>query len=150
MNDKKFKNIGAFININNIEFLIGFILFEICNEEKFIHNVKNLIKKKCCIYYLINCNNNKYGYIHTIGVINEYRKLYIGTELINLFIKECKNLKCIACYLHCIEYNKSAQKFYEKNNWIKNRIKKDHYCLDEKFYDSYVYYIILNKNYIEN
>ena len=148
-NNKIFNNIGAFININNIEYLIGFIFYEICNEEKFIDNVKNIIKKKCCIYYLLNYNNNKFGYIHTLGVINEYRKLYIGSKLINLFLKECINLNCIACYLHCIEYNKSAQKFYEKNNWIKNRIKKKHYLLNEKYYDSHIYYYILNQNYIK-
>ena len=149
INNKIFNNIGAFININNIEYLIGFIFYEICNEEKFIDNVKNIIKKKCCIYYLLNYNNNRFGYIHTLGVINEYRKLYIGSKLINLFLKECINLNCIACYLHCIEYNKSAQKFYEKNNWIKNRIKKKHYLLNEKYYDSHIYYYILKQNYIK-
>ena len=56
----------------------------------------------------------------TIGVVNELRGKGIAGEMIKYIEKNCyldKKIKYI--YLHVVEYNYSARKFYEKNNFIK-------------------------------
>jgi ribosomal protein S18 acetylase RimI-like enzyme len=107
-----------------------------------------------CILYSFRHANSKYMsysfsdyftqklsiYILTIGVINEFRKMGIATKLLNEVIRlnaENNLLKYI--YLHVISYNKTAQNFYKKNNFYLLKIKKNHYKIDEKAYDAFVY-----------
>ena len=54
-------------------------------------------------------------YIATIGVIDEVRRLGIGSQLINHAIKYTKeNDRADVVYLHVIEYNQAAIMFYKK------------------------------------
>ena len=78
----------------------------------------------------------------TIGVIDECRKLGLGTQMLNYTIdmvdKEYAN--CYAIYLHVITYNKSAIKFYDKNRFTRLEILKNHYEIDGKEYNALVTY----------
>ena len=47
---------------------------------------------------------------------------------------------CEVIYLHVVDYNESAIKFYEKNNFRTLKRIKNHYVIYEKDYDAYVLY----------
>ena len=74
----------------------------------------------------------------TIGVIDECRRLGIGTKMlehtINLVEREFD--ECILIYLHVISYNKSAIRFYLDNGFHKYELLKKHYCIDDVEYDA--------------
>eukprot|EP01017_Pseudomicrothorax_dubius_P046930 TRINITY_DN8346_c0_g1_i3.p1 TRINITY_DN8346_c0_g1~~TRINITY_DN8346_c0_g1_i3.p1 ORF type:complete len:251 (+),score=23.26 TRINITY_DN8346_c0_g1_i3:28-780(+) len=84
-------------------------------------------------------------YIMTLGVVKEFRKKGIATLLLRRLQEEvsCKpNVRYI--YLHVISYNTSAQAFYEKNNFLRLKMKKNHYNIDEKRYDAIIYALYVN------
>ena len=86
-------------------------------------------------------------YIMTIGVIDECRKLGLGTQMIHYTIDFVeKNFpECTNIWLHVVDYNVSAIKFYLKNNFTKFRKLKRHYYIDRKEYDAIVLYKALGK-----
>ena len=83
----------------------------------------------------------------TIGVIDECRKLGLGTQMINYTIDlvEQKFAECTNIWLHVVSYNVSAIKFYLKNNFSKLRKLKRHYYIDGKEYDAIVLYRAIGK-----
>ena len=140
-----FYSIGAFIIINNKKYLIGSILYEICNESKFRENIPSVLYDQNIIDLCFS--NKKCAYINTIGVIDEYRKLKVASKLIEIMIEDLKNKNVIAVYLHVILHNLSAIKFYEKINWNYWGIIKGHYYINRKTYDAKVFYFIINEYY---
>lgn len=81
-------------------------------------------------------------YIMTIGVIDECRQMGLGTKLLNQTISllEKQYPDCVAIWLHVIDYNESAIRFYLKNNFIKFRLLKNHYYIDKKDFDAVMLY----------
>lgn len=57
----------------------------------------------------------------TIGVIDECRKLGLGTKMLEYTIGYLERSwqSCISIWLHVVDYNESAIKFYLKNNFVK-------------------------------
>ena len=134
--------IGAFVKLYGNNYLIGCCIGEIVNEDKFRENVVNVLYERG----FFNSFFSKKGecfYIHSFGIIDEYRKKGICTNLFNKVIAEMKVRKCIGIYMHVIEYNKSAISFLEKNKWMNAGIRKHYYCLDGKFFDAKTFYYIL-------
>lgn len=83
-------------------------------------------------------------YILVIGLRSSCRGKGLGSVLMKKCIEDARNNKnCGAVYLHVIHYNKAAINFYEKNNFICLRKLSDFYCIDNLFYDAflYVYYV---------
>lgn len=117
------------------------------SENKFISHVKKVYKNRCCITKIID--PYYFGYVSTIGVIDEFRRFGIGRIILNkaldLFSLETK---CIAAYLHVIEYNKSAIKFYISNNFQEAGILNDFYTINNAMFNSKVFYKIL-RNFIQ-
>ena len=78
----------------------------------------------------------------TIGVIDECRSLGLGTAMlehtIEIVERTCK--QCVAIWLHVIDYNESAIKFYLKNKFVRFRRLKDHYYIKKKDYDAIALY----------
>lgn len=82
----------------------------------------------------------------TIGVLDEYRKMHIGSKIIeNIYQIALKYDICLGIYLDVICYNKSAIKFYEKNNFEKVKEIKDYYEINGEKYDSNVYLRIITR-----
>ena len=145
---------GAFINLNNKEYLIGFILFELCNENFFKKNAPNLLRKKNCIQNFFNIFNNKneyFAYIKDFGVINEFRRKKIGKELINKMINELNKKNIIAVFTHIIEHNVSALKFFHKNEWKYSGVIFNFFKFNDEYFDGQVFckFLRKNKEYIE-
>ncbi len=74
------------------------------------------MKKRNCFLEFIS--RKVFGYISTIGVIDELRQLGLGRKLIEeaIYIMKCKS-NCIGVFLHVVEYNMTAIKFYRKLNF---------------------------------
>ena len=81
-------------------------------------------------------------YIMTIGVIDELRQMGIGSKMLNYTIDlvEKRFTECICIYLHVVDYNISAIKFYQKNQFLRFRRMKRHYTIDGRDYDAIVLY----------
>ena len=73
----------------------------------------------------------------TIGVLDECRKMGLGTKMLNYTIEmlEKSYANCCVILLHVIDYNKSAIQFYVKNQFIKFQKRKRHYYVDKTDYD---------------
>lgn len=147
--------IGAFYNIkNNItnenkEIILGLALCEWDNisdyfinhtNKKIIDEIYQNINKNEEIQAFLKCQIYHCVYIMTIGVMDEYRKMNIGSNILkNIYNMAIKDEICVGIYLDVIYYNKTAIKFYEKNNFKKVNEIKDYYFLNGKKYDANVY-----------
>ena len=84
----------------------------------------------------------------TLGVIDECRKLGLGSLMINKTI-ECSRKyypHCEFIYLHVVDYNESAIKFYkEKNAFSYFKVEKEHYEIFSIVYDAVVLYKIIER-----
>ena len=78
----------------------------------------------------------------TIGVIDECRQLGLGTQMLEytIDIVEQTSETCYAIYLHVVDYNESAIKFYLKNHFTNLERLDEYYIIHEKTYDAIVLY----------
>ena len=136
--------IGAFLNIGQKEYLIGCAIGEIITEQKFKNTLPGVLIERS--WYDVFSSYVDCGYLHSLGVIDEYRKLSVGSRLLELFIDEMKKKNAVVLYSNVILHNNSANKFLEANNWHLFGIEKNHYKYRDNLYDAKVYYYILNIN----
>ena len=151
--------IGAFYNIKNSnenrEIILGLALceWEFISDYFINHTNQKVIDEICEnidineeVLACLKCQLYHCVYIMTIGVLDEYRKMNIGTNILNnIYNIAIKDDICVGIYLDVIYYNKSAIKFYEKNNFKKVNEIKDYYDLNGKNYDANVYLRILSR-----
>ena len=149
--------LGAFYSLdnNNTEIIIGMALCEYraVNDYFIKHTSREAIKE---ISYNIDfneevtsylkCQEYNCVYIMTIGVLDEYRQLHIGSNLIKKIFEEAllDNL-CVGVYLDVVNYNKTAMIFYEKNGFKKVSTIKNYYDIKGNFYDSNVFLKIFTR-----
>lgn len=138
-------NLGAYINLGGHSYLIGCVLGEVCSENRFRNNVKGILRKKKW-HQMLFTPKDKCGYLNTIGVIDEFRKMQIGTTLIKQFIDDMSKRNCIALFLHTIEHNLSSINFYEKNKWNHGGVIPKYYCINNTHFEAEVFYMILQSN----
>jgi ribosomal protein S18 acetylase RimI-like enzyme len=137
---------GAFIEINGIEYLIGYILANLVKERTFFQNVKKIYRTKTCFRSCINyfkTTPERYGVISCLGVIDEYRRMGIGKKLLECMEEELKEKGAIGIMAHLIEHNCSGIKFFEGCNWKYGGFIKQYYNFSNTLYDGQVYYKIL-------
>lgn len=82
-------------------------------------------------------------YIMTIGVIDECRKLGLGSLLINLTFEILRDKYPLVqfLYLHVVDYNEAAIRFYiNKNGFINFKREKDHYIILDEEHDAITLY----------
>lgn len=144
-NDSHF-SYGAFIEINGIEYLIGYILANLIKERSFFLNVKKIYRTKTCFRSFINycrMTPERYGVITCLGVIDEYRRMGIGKKLLEYMEDELKQKGAIGIMAHLIEHNCSGLKFFEGCNWKYGGFIKHFYNFNNTLFDGQVYYKIL-------
>eukprot|EP00825_Cyclidium_porcatum_P029961 TRINITY_DN31863_c0_g1_i3.p1 TRINITY_DN31863_c0_g1~~TRINITY_DN31863_c0_g1_i3.p1 ORF type:complete len:254 (+),score=35.68 TRINITY_DN31863_c0_g1_i3:86-847(+) len=120
----------------NKKFIVGFASY---NYKEVNHKyqrlfLRNLLAEEMSVYIL------------TIGVINEFRKFGIGTQIINelkIIAQNNKNIKYI--YLHMVTYNKAGTKFYQKNGFQVLEEKVGYYNIENQLYNAYVFCCYINK-----
>lgn len=81
----------------------------------------------------------------TIGVIDECRKLGIGSYLLKatmnaVLLHDHWKESCKIIYLHVAAYNQIALKFYDRNGFRKCKTLKEWYEIFEKPYDAILLY----------
>ena len=137
-------SIGAFLKIGPKEYLIGCAVGEIIPELKFKNILPGVLVERS--WYDVFSSYVDCGYLHSLGVIDEYRKLSVGSRILELFIEEMKKRSAVVLYLNIIMHNNAAIKFIESNNWHFYGIEKNHYRYRDNLYDSKLYYYILDMN----
>lgn len=126
--------IGAFYKVGEKEFIVGAVLCEMKNEKTFYNSTKIRVKKDSCMEKIFK--SYEFCYIMTIGVIDECRKLGLGTLLLNevISIVKSKRKKCMAIYLHVIEYNEVAIRFYIKNDFVECNKIRNYYFINNTYF----------------
>ena len=80
----------------------------------------------------------------TIGVVDECRRLGLGTQLLNRAIKLLNQQwpTCEVLYLHVVDYNESAIRFYLncRNKFVKHSVIPDHYFIMNQSYSALLLY----------
>ena len=131
------------------EIILGLALCEWTYVSDYFirHTSKNAIKEICRninfneeVQSYIKCEDYRCVYIMTIGVLDEYRKMKIGTNLLNKIIDVAltDNL-CVGVYLDVVYYNHIAIKFYQNNNFKKVSTIRNYYNLNGGKYDCSVF-----------
>ena len=154
-------SIGAFYNINNSneknnkEIILGLALCEWDYiSDHFFNNINPQVVEEISqninineeVQSCIKCEWYHCVYIMTIGVLDEYRQMQIGSKILdNIYNIAIKDDLCYGIYLHVIYYNKTAIKFYEKNKFKKVKVIKDYYDINDKKYDAIVYFRIITR-----
>ena len=151
---------GAFYTVGDKEIILGSIMVDFQNaSEKFknhsspeilekISNEISFIDEMSCT---LTFNDYICAYIMTIGVIDECRRMHLGTQLINKAIEKClQNELCVCLYLDVIIYNEGAIKFYNKNNFEEVTTIKNYYRVYKNLYDAKVFVKIFTKKEKEN
>lgn len=135
--------VGAFIKINSVDYLVGCALGEIINGEKFKKILPDVLVEQSW-FNLSEPEPVDCGVLQNIGVIDEYRRLGVGTRLLEMFIEEVRRRDGVAIYLSTFAYNNSAIKFFENNQWHFYDNQNDFYRLNDKTYDAKIYYYIID------
>ena len=135
--------VGAFIKINSSDYLVGCALGEIISDDKFKKMLPGVLVEQSW-FNLSEPEPVDCGVLQNIGVIDEYRRLGVGTRLLEMFIEEVRRRDGVAIYLSIFEYNNSAIRFFENNQWHFYESKNDFYRLNDKTYDAKIYYYIID------
>ena len=161
-NGNRYFTIGAFYNITNTnnntnkEIIIGLAF---CEYEYVVDRLNKYLSEKyldeiykdsnICddLISFLKCKFYKCIYIMTIGVLDEFRQMHIGTNLLNYIYNIAMEIElCIGVYLHVIYYNEIAIKFYQKNKFKKVNKINNYYHFNNKNYDSLVFLRRIEKN----
>jgi ribosomal protein S18 acetylase RimI-like enzyme len=138
--------IGAFIKVEEKEYIIGSILCELKNEKNFYNATKIKINQKSICEKIFDLY--EFCYIMTIGIIDECRNLGLGSKLLNEVINtiKTKRKKCMAIYLHVIEYNSVAIRFYLKNEFIECNNIRNYYYINKTYFNGKVLCKLFSNN----
>lgn len=141
---QKYITVGAFVKIGIKNYLVGFAVGDIVAEEKFRTTLPGVLVERGWYDFItpwVNC-----CYLHSVGVIDEYRKLSVGTRLLEMFIDEARKKKCVSCYANVIIHNNSGIKFMEGNNWHYFGIEPKYYRFNETIFDAKTFYYVIDKS----
>ena len=82
----------------------------------------------------------------TIGVLDEFRKMNIGSNIVQRIINIGLNdILCIGVFLDVIYFNNSAIKFYKKNLFKKVMTNRNYYNIKGNRYDAYSFLRIFTR-----
>lgn len=142
---------GCFVKIKDHEVILGTIMTKVQQQEEEITDIyaaKNYEQSYVTWFQsVLACREYQGAYIMTIGVVDECRRLGLGTKLLNFTIEKLQELypTCEIIYLHVVDYNETAIKFYERNGFTIHRRNKQHYEIFGKPYDALTLYKDINK-----
>lgn len=154
-NNSNYYSIGALYKDpdGGHDMILGMALVEFQEiSTKFKHHTSQDILKKISnqinffdeMTTLLSFNDYHCGYIMTIGVLDECRRMGLGSILLRKIVKAClDDSLCVCIYLDVVTYNEAAIKFYKKNNFVETNEIKNYYHIGEEVYDSKVFCRVL-------
>lgn len=114
------------------------------SESRFTSNIPNMFISRNCLQKI--CNPYVFGYISTIGVVDEFRKLGAGRLLIEKTIGIMKKKEnCVGLFLHVIEHNQSAIRFYKKINFLEGGVIQNYYTINDAKFDAFLFFKVLRR-----
>ena len=136
-------SLGAFYNKKGRKkraLLVGAILA----RSQYDDSVSDLINRKGWCYKLaraLNCCRKQdiILYIMTFGVVDELRRIGIGSELIKRCVETAREKipNCKGISLHVIEHNHSGISFYKRQGYKQLNYDKNFYQIKGKRYGAY-------------
>lgn len=140
--------IGCFIKLESSdqELILGNIMTKIQRGKEEItemYNAKDLNQGGIRAWFRnLFCREYLGAYIMTVGIIDECRRLGLGSMLLDRTILELNRywIQCEVIYLHVIDYNETAIRFYERNKFSQLKRIKNHYVVEKREYDALVLY----------
>ena len=154
-NNNSIFTIAAYYNIQNKEIILGMAICQFREVSEYFvkHTSRQVIEEICKninykeeVQAYLRCEDFNCMYIMTIGVLDECRKLHIGSNLVKYIIdKALWDNICIGVYLDVVYYNNCAIKFYEKNGFKKVATIKNYYDLKGTLYDCEVFLKIFTR-----
>ena len=117
-------------------YIVGMITIAIRREEKQYNPCADLSA------YLGLEPSATTAYILTLGVIDELRGRGVGRRLLEEGLRKVEQMDryCRMVFLHVIEYNESAKKFYLRENFIEFKRYCEFYYFNGKVYDGVLLY----------
>ena len=110
-------------------------------EKNAYYNYENL-----GILEEISFNTKYFIYIQSLGILDECRRLKLGSILLEKIINEYRNdIDCLGIYLHVVTYNSIAINFYTKFKFKESNYLYNYYNINENSYDSLVMTRLFNK-----
>lgn len=88
------------------------------------------------------------GYILTLGVFEEYRRLGLGAKLLQSLIdyyRAC-HPDCQYLYLHVLHSNTAALRLYESHGFFRVRRLENYYLIQGQTHDAFLYYFKLQSD----
>jgi ribosomal protein S18 acetylase RimI-like enzyme len=128
------------------QIIIGVIL---TNKEKLESYEKNAFYnyENLGILEEINFNTKYFVYIQSLGILDECRRLKLGSILLDKIINDHRNdIDCLGIFLHVVIYNSIAINFYSKFNFKETNYLYNYYKIDDNSYDSLVMTRLFYKN----
>ena len=126
----------------NPRHIVGIITVAIKRDEKQYNPTADV-----CPALDINGNYTT-AYILTLGVVDELRGKGVGKELLQRGIQKVQvsDPLCRLVYLHVIEYNEAARKFYLRENFIQFNRYKEFYFFNGRVFDGILLYRRIEEN----
>ena len=142
--DKEYFSLGAFYKSEGREFILGAIICELRTQLEFTYQIPEISLKLIEIPFFDDLSPfggpYEFAYIMTIGVVDECRRMKLGSILLNkmttLFLQR---KDCLCLYLHVVKYNNTAIRFYQNNNFKNVTTLKNYYKIRNDTYDCEVY-----------
>lgn len=94
----------------------------------------------------VNFTTKYFVYIQSLGVLDEYRRLKLGSIFLDKLLEEYRNdIDCLGFYLHVVSYNEVAINFYERIEFEEMNRLYNYYKIGDCYYDSFVMTRLLYK-----
>lgn len=120
------------------QLILGAIITNKENLDAFIEKVPYQYENLSYIEE-ISFNKKYFMYIQSLGVIDECRRIKVGSLLLNQVLKNIvADSDCLGIYLHVVVYNSAAIKFYENHNFKEYNHMYNYYFIERNHYDSKV------------
>lgn len=134
-------------NLDNLpELIIGLIITNKVTLENYIDSIPYRYENLSYLDEISFCTKY-FVYVQSLGVIDECRRLRLGTLLLDEIINiHNRDFHCLGIYLHVVAYNKTAIKFYEKNSFKEMNHLFNYYFINETYYDSKVMVRLFHKD----
>ena len=128
--------------------MIGCALGELIKESAFRKSIPNLLYTNNCFSCFkkpIIC-----AYLHSIGIIEEFRRKGIGSLLLKSFLKECEEKNAVAVYCETLIYDKIPGYFFLQNGWKDFGSERDIFNVKGNILDAKKYAFLINEKYGKN